>query len=105
MTVIKYSKGKNYKLEISGHCNFSNEGSDIVCSAVSALSVTLCQRLSDLPENIFKKSLQIQVEDGYLKIKVSPKSEYYKQIDYYFDIIIYGLKLISLSYPDNVKFI
>lgn len=105
MTEIRYSKGKNFKLEISGHCGFSLDGKDIVCSAVSILVETLVNRLEDLPESQFKKPIKIEKTAGQLYIKASPKSEINEQIEHWFDLIVYGLKLVAYNYPSYVKFL
>ena len=50
--------------EISGHADFSEEGSDIICSAVSALSINTANTM----EEIVGIQLITESRDGYLKV-------------------------------------
>lgn len=52
-----------YDLEISGHSGYADRGSDIVCAAVSAVALALCEYIKTQD----CKS-EIEVKDGYVRI-------------------------------------
>ncbi len=56
---IKY--GDSIIVNVSGHANFSNEGSDIVCASVSSL-VTMTVNLVD---NFGYKFNEVKLEKGF----------------------------------------
>lgn len=55
--------------EVSGHSGYAEEGSDIVCSAISTLSQSICVGL----DNVLNLKPEIKVDDkkAYLKCKLS----------------------------------
>ena len=53
------------RIHVSGHANTAPRGSDIVCAAVSALTLTLIQGLKD----IARMKLNGSVEEGNICIK------------------------------------
>ena len=81
------------ELIISGHAQFSKNGTDIVCAAVSSLSQFVANILKEEQIGSF-----IQ-EDGYLKIKYQNSELSTKLIDY----LIEALKGIEKDYPRNLK--
>ena len=47
---------------VSGHSGYSEQGSDIVCSAISSLSQSVCVGL----ENVLNLKPKIKIQDAYL---------------------------------------
>lgn len=54
--------GQPVGFEAKGHAQFSEEGSDIICSAVSALTQTTVLGLKEL----LKLDMGLSIEDGYI---------------------------------------
>ena len=71
MTKIVILKSKSHILgfEISGHTGYAEEGSDIVCSAVSSMSQMVVVGIRD----VLKLNAFVEISDGYLKLKLSEK--------------------------------
>lgn len=71
MTKIVIFKSKSHIVgfEISGHTGYAEEGSDIVCSAVSSMSQMVVVGIKD----VLKLNAFVQISDGYLKLKLSEK--------------------------------
>ena len=61
ITVMKHA-GSYRGFVISGHAGYAEEGYDIICSAVSALSVTTVNAIDSLA-HVFVEATQ---EDGYI---------------------------------------
>jgi uncharacterized protein YsxB (DUF464 family) len=82
--------------EISGHSDFADEGSDIICSAVSSAAYMTANTLTD----IVKCQADIDVSDGFMKFHVCSKLSDAQQI-------LEGLKLhteaLAADYPNNIK--
>lgn len=89
--------------KIVGHADFSEHGSDIVCSAVSALSINIINSVSQLLDI----NLLTTVDDkngGYLEVEVPVLVDNVK--DEKLQILINSLKIglidISKSYQDYI---
>ncbi len=78
---------------VRGHSDYAEEGSDIVCAAVSSAAIMTVNTVTE----ILGEKGDVKVEDGFLQFEASGKAAR--------DIIM-GLKLhlegLSLEYPDYV---
>ena len=75
MTKIQIQKQENLIIgfTVSGHSGYAEEGSDIVCSAISALAQNVCVGL----ENVLKVNPTIVIDENkaYLSCFVNNKSK------------------------------
>lgn len=84
-----------HELIMSGHAAYDYEGKDIVCSAASALLVTLAEMLgmkSDIDEDI-------QAGEAMVRCKCSPDDLFLKTC---FQFAVTGLEMLAEEYPDNI---
>lgn len=81
------------KLELSGHANYSKYGEDIICSAVSALSINLVNSVENFTKDKF--SCQIKEDTGDLKLSINNPS---KESILLFKSCVLGLENISKEY-------
>lgn len=81
---------------ISGHADYAEHGSDIVCAGVSSLAQTLVHVL-ERDYNII-----INTKSGYINIVFSKKLD--EKGMYFIKGIMYGLKTIASTYPDYVSY-
>ncbi len=68
--VTLFKTGDNFikKFTVEGHAGYAPLGSDIVCSAVSALAYTVIGSLQDLTG--YEVSFEIRDNDGYMKCEI-----------------------------------
>lgn len=98
MTKVKFFIGDNRLngFEIKGHSDFADEGSDIVCSAISSASIMAVNTITD----VIGDSADVSCDDGYLSLRLTSAHEASYQI-------LEGLKLhlteISEQYPNNIR--
>ena len=59
--------GQTYKIIVSGHSGYAEEGSDIVCASISTLAQTVCVGL----ENVLKLKPITKISDGYLECQLT----------------------------------
>ena len=71
MTKVVIFKSKSHILgfEISGHSGYAEEGSDIVCSAISSISQMVVVGIKD----VLKIGAFVEISNGYLKLNLSQK--------------------------------
>lgn len=106
MTIVKFSGNSKAKISITGHAEYSKKGEpDIVCSAVSMLSTTLVQCLTEMEEKGYIENLHKKMKDGEVKVNFTIKSEGYYGVNILLYTIFTGFLLLQNQYPDNVKVI
>ena len=70
MTTYKIiNKGNETLIEVKGHANYAEKGSDIVCAAISMaclMTTNLIDRIKEIRYNI----LDLVCEDGYFRLQV-----------------------------------
>ena len=83
--------------EISGHAEYSEAGSDIVCAAVSALAQTaLLGLLHYMPHDV---TYHVEEENGFLTVHVEKCCEASQVI---FHTMVLGLEQIAQQYASYV---
>lgn len=94
MTTIKCEINETINITISGHAGYAPAGKDIVCSAVSILSMTLLQKLIELgiePEH--------EIKSGLVKISFRETGETLA----IWDTIMCGFRILEENFPKNIK--
>lgn len=89
-------------VEISGHSGYGQNGFDIVCAGISALTQTLIlsiTRLIKIKQNVIRK-------DGLLKTEIILKetdTEQNSKLILILETLLIGLLEINKEYPGSVK--
>ena len=88
--------------EISGHAGYAEEGSDIVCAAVSVLATACANSLESVC------GIQPAVEggeDGYLKVTLPPEmtDDQRRDAQVILSVLRQGLRDLTESYPKFVQ--
>lgn len=92
----------SYLFEISGHANYAEHGSDIVCASVSVLSNAVA---NEILNRIGNATYHIE-DNGFLVCSVDLMRMNYVQkyhISYLYEMLWASLKQIEQQYPDNIK--
>ncbi len=82
---------------ISGHSDYSEQGIDIVCAAVSSAAYMAANTVTD----ILKISADITVNDGFLNLNLSPKD--FKAASVTLEGLRLHLTALSQEYPKFIK--
>ncbi len=80
----------------SGHSDYAEQGSDIVCAAVSSAAYMAANTISE----ILGEDIDTDVDDGYMKVIV-PKPESAQDILRGLEL---HLKALAGQYPDDINF-
>ena len=86
------------KIQISGHANYAEEGKDIVCAGVTALTQTLVKSIEDFTED----KIEYDISPGRADIKYRNLSEKAKTL---VDSFFIGICMIVDEFPDNVRIV
>ncbi len=95
MIVVSVRKDE---IKVSGHANYAEEGKDIVCAGVTALTQTLVKSIEDLTED----KIEYDIVPGRVDIKYGNLSEKSKAL---VDSFFIGICMIVDEFPDHVKIV
>ncbi|MCR1933901.1 ribosomal-processing cysteine protease Prp [Clostridium tepidum] len=89
-------------VKMSGHAESTDQGYDMVCSAISAISITIANGITE----ILKVSPLIKQEDGFLSIDLKSciKEDVHK-CQLLMNTMLLGLKSIEFNYGEYIKLI
>lgn len=102
MTKIKIfcTDGRITAIEAKGHTGYAEEGSDIVCAAVSSVVQTALLGLL----NVAKVQVQKTIAEGYLKFEITGGTVGQKQTaEAILRTMLEGVKDIEKGYPSFIK--
>lgn len=95
MIVVSVRKDE---IKVSGHANYAEEGKDVVCAGVTALTQTLVKSIEDLTED----KIEYDISPGKADIKYRNLSEKAKTLA---DSFFIGICMIADEFPDYVKIV
>lgn len=81
---------------MSGHAGYAASGKDIICAAVTALSITLFKSLTDLTED----KIEYDIQPGRVDIKYGDLSEKAKTL---VDSFFIGICLVADEFPGYIR--
>lgn len=89
-------------INLSGHAESADEGYDMVCSAVSAISLTIANGITD----VVKVNPNLSLEDGFLSMDFKNLSqEDIEKSQVLMQTLLIGLKSIEISYGDYITIV
>ena len=99
MTEIRFYsfEDKLTGFEISGHSEYAEEGSDIICASISSCAYMVCNTATE----IVGVNADIEVEDGYMLFSVSvSESEKIRDLLLGFEMHV---KALAEEYKDYIR--
>ena len=98
IVVYKDSQGIYKGFKSAGHAGYSEYGSDIVCSAVSALCINTVNSIDRLTKDQLK--IKENADDGVMEVHL--KSPISDKTTLLMDSLVLGLKTIQNEYRDYI---
>lgn len=89
------------RLTLEGHANSDGYGHDLVCAAVSALTLTLAKNVKRLTRQGLAEDAVIQLQPGYGLICCRPKNK--EAVKAVYAAIVTGYRLLGENYPQFVR--
>ncbi|HAE39741.1 MAG TPA: hypothetical protein DCG57_14075 [Candidatus Riflebacteria bacterium] len=86
-------------LKVTGHAGLADKGSDIVCSAVSALIQTFAGGV----ESELQASLSGHLDSGNCNIRIQVDESHKQSLRAVYKVFKFGFRKIASSYPEQVK--
>ena len=105
VTFRKRSDGALLGYSADGHSGSAEEGADIVCAAISALTQSTLNGL----KNVLKAPVMFDQDDGgaFMEAMLTPEadSEQVQQAQLLLVTLVEGLQAIQREYPRNLRII
>ena len=101
MTTVTFYKRNDvfYGFTASGHAGGGEEGYDIYCAAISALTQTACVGLSD----VAKVKVKLKMRDGFLSALVDEKKAHSVECQTIFMTLLLGLRSFDEGNPGYIQ--
>lgn len=87
------------ELTVSGHAFYDEYGKDIVCAAVSAVTINMINAV----EALLHVRLETEQRDGFIACRVPElEHEVAQQVQLLLEALVYSLTAIRDAYPEHV---
>lgn len=93
--MISIKNAKNL-ITISGHADYSEAGTDIVCASVSSIAITTVNAIM----KINAEAIDFNEKDGFLEISIKKND---KIVNILLDNMISLFEELEGNYPDHIK--
>lgn len=100
ITINRSNRSFINSFEVSGHANSAPYGYDIVCAAVSAVTIGFVNVIIDL-EFIYKPSLQ--VHEGYVLLELNERNAKDERVELLLKAMLHILKQIKEQHSDYIQ--
>lgn len=84
------------RVTVSGHANYAASGEDIICAAVTALSVTLVKSIEDLTDG----KIEYDVQPGWVDARYKDLSEKARAL---IDSFFIGVCMVDEIQPGYIR--
>ena len=101
MIQVTYYRQYN-RVTVEGHAGSGPEGHDLVCSAVSALALTLAGNVSYMAAQEAVYDVITKLEEGNAEIQCTPYRRYKDSVAQVYRAICVGFELLATKYPENI---
>jgi uncharacterized protein YsxB (DUF464 family) len=89
---------------MSGHAGSGPEGHDLVCSAVSALALTLAGNVAYMESQDAVWDVTTKLDEGNAEIQCNAYRRYKDSVEQIFRAICVGFELLATKYPENISY-
>ena len=102
MINIKFVRKHNklVSFDISGHAGYAENGYDIICSAVSAISYTIANGITE----VLVIKAPYEIHDGFLKMNIGAcSSEDIEKSQVLLETMLLGFQNMKVNYGDYIN--
>jgi uncharacterized protein YsxB (DUF464 family) len=103
MITVTYHRKYN-RVTVTGHAGSGPEGHDLVCSAVSALALTLAGNVAYMESQEAVWNVVTALEEGNAEIQCTAYRRYKESAEQIFRAICVGFELLATKYPENISY-
>ena len=101
MIEVTYYKQYN-RVTVNGHAGAGPEGHDLVCAAVSAITLTLAGNVAYMGSRDAVRNVITELKEGNAEIQCTANRRYKDSVEQIFRAICVGFELLAAKYPENI---
>lgn len=103
MIEVTYYKQYN-RVTVKGHAGAGPEGHDLVCAAVSAITLTLAGNVAYMESQEAVRNVITELKEGNAEIQCTANRRYKDSVEQIFRAVCVGFELLATKYPENIIF-
>ena len=103
MIEVTYYKQYN-RVTVRGHAGAGPEGHDLVCAAVSAITLTLAGNVAYMESQEAVRNVITELKEGNAEIQCTANRRYKDSVAQIFRAICVGFELLATKYPENILY-
>jgi len=103
MINIVYDRRK-CRVSVKGHARSDEYGRDLVCSAVSALVITLAVNAEHLEKSGVTNMTTVKLEAGNAQIRCAAIERFKLSVAQVFNTVCAGFEVLSREYPEYISY-
>ena len=93
----------DYTVTTVGHANYAEEGKDVVCAAITALTEAMMQRVTG--RSCWQPAYGINKEKAIVRVSLTPRSRHAEETAReMLETVCAGYREVADLYPDYVRF-
>lgn len=92
------------RVTVNGHAKSDEYGKDLVCAAVSALTLTLAVNVGNLTAKDYVTANTVKLDPGDAEISCSPRTRYRDSVKQVFMSVCAGFEVLANQYPDYIQY-
>ena len=92
------------RVTVNGHAKSDVYGKDLVCAAVSALTLTLAVNVGNLTAKDYVTAHTVKLDPGDAEISCNPRTRYRDSVKQVFMSVCAGFEVLANQYPDYIQY-
>jgi uncharacterized protein YsxB (DUF464 family) len=103
MIKVIYYRDHN-RLTVEGHAKSDEYGKDLICAAVSTLTLTMAANVGNLAAKDYVTAYTVRLDPGDAEISCSPRTRYRDSVKQVFMSVCAGFEVLTNQYPDYIQY-
>lgn len=92
------------RVTVNGHAKSDEYGKDLVCAAVSALTLTTAANVENLAAKNYVTAHTVKLDPGDAEISCIPRTRYRDSVKQIFMSVCAGFEVLANQYPDYIQY-
>lgn len=92
------------RVTVNGHAKSDEYGKDLICAAVSTLTLTMAANVENLAAKNYVTAHTVRLDPGDAEISCNPRTRYRDSVKQVFMSVCAGFEVLANQYPDYIQY-
>ena len=92
------------RVTVNGHAKSDEYGKDLICAAVSTLTLTMAANVENLAAKNYVTEHAVKLDPGDAEISCNPRTRYRDSVKQIFMSVCAGFEVLANQYPDYIQY-